>query len=58
MSKTIYVLEIIMMEEASGDKEINNDIGELIGLIEDKGFLLQSRESTAEAIDANPIDID
>ena len=58
MSKTIYVLEIIMMEEASGDKEINNDIGKLIGLIEDKGFLLQSREGTAEAIDANPIDID
>ena len=52
MSKTIYVLEIIMMEEASGDKEINNDIGELIGLIEDKGYLLQSKEGTAVAIDA------
>ena len=36
MAKNIYVLEIIMLEEASNDKEINNDIGELIGLIEDK----------------------
>ena len=52
MAKNIYVLEIIMLEEASNDKEINNDIGELIGLIEDKGYLLQSKEGTAVAIDA------
>ena len=52
MAKNIYVLEIIMLEEASNDKEISNDIGELIGLIEDKGYLLQSKEGAAVAIDA------
>ena len=52
MPKNIYVLEIIMLEEASVDKNISNDIGELIGHIEDKGYLLQTREGIASAIDA------
>lgn len=58
MSKKINVLEIIMTEEAVDDKDIGNDISNLIQLIESKGFLLQHREGIAEAIDANPIDID
>jgi hypothetical protein len=56
MSKTINVLEIIMTEEAVNDKEIGNDISNLIQLIERKGFLLQHQEGTAEAIDANPLE--
>ena len=58
MSKKINVLEIIMTEDAVDDKDIGNDISNLIQLIESKGFLLQHREGIAEAIDANPIDID
>lgn len=58
MSKKINVLEIIMTEEAVDDKDIGNDISNLIQLIESKGFLLQHREGIAEAIDANPINID
>lgn len=58
MSKKINVLEIIMTEEAVDDKDIGNDISNLIQLIESKGFLLQHREGIAEAIDANPIDLD
>jgi hypothetical protein len=58
MSKKINVLEIIMTEEAVDDKEIGNEISNLIQLIDSKGFLLQHREGIAEAIDANPIDID
>ena len=58
MSKKINVLEIIMTEDAVDDKDIGNDISNLIQLIESKGFLLQHREGIAEAIYANPIDID
>ena len=58
MSKKINVLEIIMTEDAVDDKDIGNDISNLIQLIESKGFLLQHREGIAEAIAANPIDID
>ena len=58
MSKKINVLEIIMTEDAVDDKDIGNDISNLIQLIESKGFLLQHREGIAEAIDANPIDLD
>ena len=58
MSKKINVLEIIMTEDAVDDKDIGNDISNLIQLIESKGFLLQHREGIAEAIDANPINID
>ena len=58
MSKKINVLEIIMTEDAVDDKDLGNDISNLIQLIESKGFLLQHREGIAEAIDANPIDID
>ena len=58
MSKKINVLEIIMTEDAVDDKDIGNDISNLIQLIESKWFLLQHREGIAEAIDANPIDID
>lgn len=58
MSKKINVLEIIMTEEAVDDKEIGNEISNLIQLIDSKGFLLQHREGIAEAIDANPINID
>ena len=58
MSKKVNVLEIIMTEEAANDKDIGNDTSNLIQLIESKGFLLQHREGIAEAIDANPLDID
>ena len=47
-----------MTEYAVADKDIGNDISNLIHLLESKGFLLQHREGIAEAIDANPIDID
>ena len=58
MSKKVNVLEIIMTEEAANDKDIGNDTSNLIQLIESKGFLLQHRGGIAEAIDANPLDID
>ena len=58
MSKKVNVLEIIMTEEAVNDKDIGNDTSNLIQLIESKGFLLQHRRGIAEAIDANPLDID
>ena len=52
MGSNIYVVEIMMLEQATNDKEIDNDLSELIGLIEDKGYLLQHKEGIAEAFES------
>ena len=48
----VNVLEIIMNADAVDDKEIGNDISNLIQLIDSKGLLLQHSEGTANVIDA------
>ena len=48
----VNVLEIIMNADAVNDKEIGNDISNLIQLIDSKGLLLQHSEGTANVIDA------
>jgi len=52
MSNFTWTLNVEMEEDASADKDIDRILGELVGELEDKGYLIDWKEASKER-DAN-----
>tara|TARA_R100000005_G_C4855129_1_gene119464 strand:- start:324 stop:485 length:162 start_codon:yes stop_codon:yes gene_type:complete len=52
MSNFTWTLNVEMEEDASADKDIDRILGELVGELEDKGYLIDWTEASKER-DAN-----
>ena len=48
MSNFTWTLNVEMEEDASADKDIDRILGELVGELEDKGYLIDWAESSKE----------
>jgi len=48
MSKFTWTLNVEMEEDASADKDIDRILGELVGKLEDKGYLIDWTEASKE----------
>ena len=52
MSDFTWTLNVEMEEDASADKDIDRLLGELVGELEDKGYLIDWKEASKDR-DAN-----